>query len=268
MDIISRAKHRNLVQFLGYSLMGPETLLVYEYLPNNSLDHKLFDSERKKELDWQKRLTIIKGVAEGLQYLHHCCEGKIIHRDIKASNILLDVRCRPKIADFGLVRSFSAEDSHRTTGIAGTLGYMAPEYIARGILSEKVDVYSFGILMLEIISGKRNNKFSSADSVDTLVTAVWKHFQSGTLTQVVDESMDVNDIEEVRRVGQVALLCTQEIPSLRPTLTMVSKWLRQKDLEVPEPSKPPFLNEIGEYFLPSDSSLFCQSETKKNVEPR
>ncbi|ERN02725.1 hypothetical protein AMTRI_Chr03g141360 [Amborella trichopoda] len=240
MNVISRAQHKNLVRFLGCCLSGTDSLLVYEYLPNKSLDRFLFDSIRKKEIDWKKRLEIIVGTAEGLKYLHTECEVRIIHRDIKASNILLDVRLRPKIADFGLARFFSGDKTHISTAIAGTLGYMAPEYVAHGQLTEKADVYSFGVLVLEIISGKQNNR-----SVDTLVPTSWKLFMSDAIMRIVDPSMSIMDLAEVTRVIHIGLLCTQESPSLRPCMAEVVDYLSKQTVQLPSPTKPPFMDELG-----------------------
>ncbi|XP_052195000.1 cysteine-rich receptor-like protein kinase 46 [Diospyros lotus] len=168
VDIICQAQHRNLVRLLG-CCFTTESLLVYEFLANGSLDHTLFDPEKKKELDWKKRLGIIKGIAEGLEFLHKDAQVQIVHRDIKASNILLDTKYRPKIADFGLATFQSKDQIFSNTPIAGTLGYMAPEYLSHGRLTEKVDVYSYGVLVLEIVSGVQNNKYDSENTLGTLV---------------------------------------------------------------------------------------------------
>ncbi|XP_031477885.1 cysteine-rich receptor-like protein kinase 2 [Nymphaea colorata] len=254
ISIISRAQHKNLVSFLGYSLSGDESLLVYEFLPNTSLDRILFDTEKKKELTWKKRQEIVLGTAEGLEYLHKRCEYKIIHRDIKASNILLDENLRPKIADFGLARLFSSDNSHISTSIAGTLGYMAPEYIGHGQLSEKVDVYSFGVLVLEIISGTRNNSFDRLDG-DTLVSKAWNLYRSALLPQLIDESVESSNPDEVSRLAIVGLLCTQEVPALRPCMSLLVGMLRYKDFHLPTPSKPPFVHSfsIGDVSEQSDT---------------
>ncbi|GLU11306.1 hypothetical protein SLE2022_280610 [Rubroshorea leprosula] len=245
VNVISRAQHRNLARFLGCCFTKIESFLVYEYLANKCLASALFDPERKKELDWKKRLGIIIGTAEGLEYLHKGCQVRIIHRDIKASNILLDLKYRPKIADFGLARfdKNSAVMNH----VAGTFGYMAPECIANGRLTEKVDVYSFGVLVLEIISGINNTKLESDNSFETLVTNAWKHFHSDTTSRLIDECLTSEDVEEIKRVIQVGLLCTQETPSLRPSMTSVIQMLKHKDVELPIPTKPPFLYESIEF---------------------
>ncbi|ERN02726.1 cysteine-rich receptor-like protein kinase 2 [Amborella trichopoda] len=247
INIISSVQHKNLVKLLGCSCSGPESLLVYEFVPNRSLDRFLFEPEVAKELDWEKRMEIITGTAEGLAYLHEECEIKIIHRDIKASNILLDSRLRPKIADFGLARSFQENLSHISTAIAGTLGYMAPEYIAHGHLTEKADVYSFGVLLLEIVSGKQNNRSKSVEYMDSLLTAAWKHFQSNTVEGLIDPIIYSNNNENVKaeilRVVHVALLCTQEVPTLRPSMLKALQLLVKKEQNLALPTSPPFIDE-------------------------
>jgi len=172
VNIISSVEHKNLLRLLGCSCSGSESLLVYEFLPNKSLDRFIFNSDRGKTFNWKKRHEVIIGTAEGLVYLHENNTNRIIHRDIKASNILLDSRLQAKIADFGLARSFQEDKSHISTAIAGTLGYMAPEYLAHGKLTEKADVYSFGVLLLEIVAGRQNNKGMSEEYSDSLVIIV------------------------------------------------------------------------------------------------
>ncbi|KAK9117207.1 hypothetical protein Sjap_016154 [Stephania japonica] len=246
--VMSLAKHKNLVRFLGFNFNRQNCLLlVYEYLAHKSLDNVLFDPDRKKELDWKRRHGILIGIAEGLEYLHRHCEVKVVHRDIKSYNILLDVKYRPKIADFGLAKLYENDDSASLyTAVQGTLGYMAPEYIAKGQLTEKVDVYSYGVLVLEIVSGVQNNKFKQRDSVDSLVTSTWKHFQANNVSEIIDESMEDKDIEQVKRAIHVGLLCTQEVPSQRPSMTDIIEMLKQKDRHLRMPSKPPFVDESME----------------------
>ncbi|XP_030956152.1 putative cysteine-rich receptor-like protein kinase 43 [Quercus lobata] len=254
MDIISRAQHKNLVRFLGCCFTNTDSFLVYEFLANRSLDSILFDPEKKTELDWNRRLGIIIGTAEGLEYLHKGCQFRIIHRDIKASNILLDLKHKPKIADFGLARFYSCDKSLISTAIVGTLGYMAPEYLAQGRLTEKVDVYSFGVLVLEIVSGVKNSEFHPTETFETLVINAWKHFQSNTVFEIIDESIMMEDVGEITRVVQVGLLCTQESPSLRPSMTTVIQMLKEKDFHLPVPSKPPFADECARLSSSFDSS--------------
>ncbi|GLT86485.1 hypothetical protein SLE2022_046240 [Rubroshorea leprosula] len=249
VNIISSVEHKNLVRLLGCSCSGPESLLVYEFLPNRSLDRFIFDPDRGKVLNWDKRYDIIIGTVEGLVYLHENCKTKIIHRDVKASNILLDSKFRAKIADFGLAKSFQEDQSHISTSIAGTLGYMAPEYLAHGQLTEKADVYSFGVVLLEIVTGKQNNKSKALEYSDSLVTITWKHFQSGTVQQLYDPNLMLHschnsDVKnEVLRMVHIGLLCTQGIADLRPSMSMVLQILRKKEEHLPAPTSPPFVDE-------------------------
>ncbi|KAI3452702.1 hypothetical protein Pfo_009366 [Paulownia fortunei] len=248
VNIISSVEHKNLVRLLGCSCLGPESLLVFEFLPNRSLDRFIFDSSRGKVLNWKKRFKIIVGTAEGLAYLHENSKTRIIHRDIKANNILLDFKLRAKIADFGLARCFQEDKSHISTAIAGTLGYMAPEYLAHGQLTEKADVYSFGVLLLEIVTGRQNNRSKTSEYADSLVTSAWKHFQQGTVDELFDPNLmlhnyhNINVKNEILRVVHVGLLCTQEIASLRPSMSKALQMLVKKD-HLPAPTTPPFMDE-------------------------
>ncbi|KAK9090377.1 hypothetical protein Sjap_023554 [Stephania japonica] len=250
VNIIGSVEHKNLVRLLGCSCFGPESLLVYEFLANQSLERFIFDPILGKELDWDKRFEIIVGTAEGLAYLHENSKIRIIHRDIKASNILLDARFKAKIADFGLARTFQEDKSHISTAIAGTLGYMAPEYLAHGQLTEKADVYSFGVLVLEIVTGMQNNKSKGSEFSDSVVISVWKHFQKGRAEQLFDPNLMLHNYihesdvrKEVLRVVHVALLCTQEIASLRPSMSRVSKMLLKNEEPLAQPTNPPFIDE-------------------------
>lgn len=249
VTIISGMEHKNLIRLLGCSCSGPESLLVYEFLPNKSLDHFIFDPSKGKTLDWPKRYEIIVGTAEGLEYLHENGGTKIIHRDIKASNILLDSRFHARISDFGMARSFQEDESHISTGIVGTLGYIAPEYLALGRLTEKVDVYSFGVLMLEIVTGRRNNMAQVSTYSDSLLATAWRHFQRGTIEELIDLNIlsgnheEEGIKEEVLRVVHIGFLCTQELPSSRPIMSKVLQMLTKRDEGLPVPANPPFLHE-------------------------
>ncbi|KAM3324789.1 cysteine-rich receptor-like protein kinase 2 [Capsicum chacoense] len=249
VNIISSVEHKNLVRLLGCSCSGPESLLVYEFLPYQSLDRFIFDPVKGKVLNWVKRFEIIIGTVEGLVYLHENTKTRIIHRDIKASNILLDSRLRAKIADFGLARSFQEDKSHISTAIAGTLGYMAPEYLAHGQLTEKADVYSFGVLLLEIVTGRQNNRSKHAEYTDSLVSIAWEHFQRGIVEELFDPNLMLNNYHtinvknEVARVLHIGLLCTQEIPTLRPSMSKALQMFVKKEEELPPPTNPPFVDE-------------------------
>ncbi|XP_042019946.1 cysteine-rich receptor-like protein kinase 2 [Salvia splendens] len=261
VNMVSSVEHKNLVRLLGCSCSGPERLLVYEFCSNKSLDSFIFDLDKGKELDWEKRLKIIVGTAEGLVYLHENTSTRIIHRDIKASNILLDSRMRAKIADFGLARSFEKDQSHISTAIAGTLGYMAPEYLAYGQLTEKADVYSFGVLVLEIVSGRRNNEGESSDDTESLLSRAWKQFKQGRIEPLVDPNLmlgcrkeEADVMKEMVRVVQIGLVCTQEIPSSRQSMSKALLMLEAKE-DPPLPSNPPFMDkETMEFHYTSGGS--------------
>ncbi|RWR92877.1 cysteine-rich receptor-like protein kinase 2 [Cinnamomum micranthum f. kanehirae] len=221
VKLINNVHHRNLVRLLGCCSKGPELLLVYEFMANNSLDKYLF-GERRGTLNWKQRLDIIIGIARGLTYLHeefHIC---IIHRDIKPNNILLDDEFQPKIADFGLARLLPGDRSHLSTKFGGTLGYMAPEYAIKGTLSEKADVYSYGVVVLEIISGRKSSEIRHEPVTEYLIEWAWRLYEGGTLMELVDESLDPNDFEpnEVNKVIEIGLMCTQSVRS-RPTMSDV-----------------------------------------------
>jgi len=245
--LVSQVQHKNLVKLLGCSVEGPESLLVYEYLCNTSLDHYLFDAFKKNALDWERRFEIILGTAEGLSYLHNASEIRIIHRDIKASNILLDERFRPKIADFGLARNFMEDQSHLSTGLAGTFGYMAPEYIVHGQLTEKADIYSYGVLVLEIVTGRKNhNSVASSAEGLSLMALIWKHYNAGTLIELLDPNLrEQCSEEEALQVFHVGLLCAQASPNLRPPMWKVVEMLSGRDKVLPRPTQPPFIDVKG-----------------------
>ncbi|KAK4282379.1 hypothetical protein QN277_013763 [Acacia crassicarpa] len=253
VNLITGIDHKNLVKLLGCSIEGPESLLVYEYLPNKSLDQFIFEKNKSQILNWKQRFDIIIGIAEGLAYLHAGSKVRIIHRDIKSSNILLDENLTPKIADFGLARCFAADKTHLSTGIAGTLGYMAPEYLVRGQLTEKADVYSYGVLVLEILCGRRNNVFR--EDSGSLLQTVWNLYRSNRLHEAVDPCLgDDFPAAELSRVLQIGLLCTQASASLRPTMEEVVVLLSNSDVDVCVPNRPPFLS-TGAGLLNSQSSI-------------
>ncbi|KAK6249520.1 hypothetical protein SCA6_003525 [Theobroma cacao] len=241
VNLISGVQHKNLVRLLGCSIEGPESLLVYEYVPNRSLDQILFVKNTIHILSWSQRFNIICGTAEGLAYLHGGSGAKIIHRDIKTSNILLDENLTPKIADFGLARCVASDKSHVSTAIAGTLGYMAPEYLVRGQLTEKADVYAFGVVVLEIATGRKNSVFSEGSS--SILYSVWKNYKADTITQGIDSGLRGRFEErEASSVLLVGLLCTQASAALRPSMAEVVQMLTDKSCEIPSPKQPPFLN--------------------------
>ncbi|KAJ9152657.1 hypothetical protein P3X46_026203 [Hevea brasiliensis] len=257
VNLISGIQHKNLVKLLGCSIEGPESLLVYDYVPNKSLDQFIFGKKKTRTLNWKERFDIIVGTAEGLAYLHGGSQERIIHRDIKSSNVLLDENLTPKIADFGLVRCFGADKTHLSTGIAGTMGYMAPEYLIRGQLTEKADVYSFGVLVLEIVMGKRCNSF--IEDSRSLLQTVWLLYRTNRLEEAVDPCLrDDFPVQEASRVLQIGLLCTQASVSLRPSMAEVVGMLNSSDHSViPLPNQPPFMN--ATLLEPESSTRSCST---------
>eukprot|EP00253_Pinus_taeda_P017587 PITA_17587 len=240
-NLISRVQHRNLVKLLGCAVEGSERLLLYEYLENSSLDKFLFDATRRHLLDWKERYEIIVGTARGLAYLHEESQIRVIHRDIKASNILLDDKHKPKIADFGLARFFAEDQSHVSTRVAGTLGYMAPEYALRGQLTEKADVFSFGVLLLEIISGKKNQ--SSSENMEFLIEGTWRLYTTDRALEIMDPTLEGSySSEEGTRVIRIGLLCTQAAAALRPSMFRVVAMLTSETEHLRSPTQPAFVD--------------------------
>ncbi|KAJ0451425.1 putative protein kinase RLK-Pelle-DLSV family [Helianthus annuus] len=226
IGVISCLHHPNLVKLHGCCIEGDQLLLVYEYMENNSLANALFGGKSGLTLDWLTRFKICIGIARGLAFLHDESRLKIVHRDIKATNVLLDKDLNPKISDFGLARLHEDDKSHVSTRVAGTIGYMAPEYALWGHLSDKVDVYSYGVMLLEIVSGKNNTTYIPVNNSICLLDWACQVETSKQYEELFDERLESTiNKQEAETVVKVALLCTYNSPTMRPSMPEVVNML-------------------------------------------
>ncbi|XP_017622096.1 probable L-type lectin-domain containing receptor kinase S.5 [Gossypium arboreum] len=262
---IGNLNHKNLVKLIGWCYERRELLLVYEYMPNGSLDKYIFCDEKagivESRLNWEQRQNIIQGAAQALEYLHNGCQNRVLHRDIKASNIMLDSEFIAKLGDFGLARTIHEKEKayHSTIEIAGTPGYMAPETFLISRATVETDVYSFGVLILEVVCGRKpGNKSKQKNYNNSIVNWVWEHYKNGKITAAVDSRMDGNFVEnEAERVLILGLACCHPNPHYRPCMRTVSQVLLGEidPPEVPEerpsfvwPAMPPSFTQM-EYSL-------------------
>ncbi|GMI81053.1 hypothetical protein like AT3G09010 [Hibiscus trionum] len=267
IDMISNIRHPNLVELIGCCVDDKHRILVYEYLENNSLASVLLGSRSKYiALDWSKRAAICIGTASGIAFLHYEAVPRIVHRDIKASNILLDGNFHPKIGDFGLAKLFPDNVTHLSTRVAGTVGYLAPEYAHLGQLTKKADVYSFGVLILEIVSGRSSSKAAFGVELMLLVEWTWKLREEERLLEIVDPELSEYPEDEVIRFIKVGLFCTQAAAHQRPTMKQVLEML-SKDVQLNEKQ----LTEAGVYRgyrrMSSESSSSLNTKRKQSVDP-
>lgn len=244
---IGRLRHRNLVQLLGWCRRRGDLLLVYDFMANGSLDKYLFD-EPKVVLSWEQRFKIIKGVASALLYLHEGYEQVVIHRDVKASNVLLDFELNGRLGDFGLARLYEHGANPGTTRVVGTLGYLAPELPRTGRATTSSDVYAFGALLLEVACGRRPIEPKALPEELVLVDWVWERYKEGRILDVVDPKLEGNfDESEVMMVLKLGFICSNDVPNARPSMRQVVRIL-DGEIELPDELRKPGSMEPQEGF--------------------
>ncbi|KAK7317840.1 hypothetical protein RJT34_02409 [Clitoria ternatea] len=247
INVISEIEHENLVKLYGCCVEGNQRILVYNYLENNSLSQTLLGSGHSNiYFDWKTRSRICIGIARGLAFLHEEVRPYIVHRDIKASNILLDKTLTPKISDFGLAKLIPSHMTHASTRVAGTIGYLAPEYAIRGQVTRKADIYSFGVLLVEIVSGRCHTNTRLPMGEQYILETAWEVFQRRELAGLVDISLNGDfDAEEACKFLKIGLLCTQDTPKLRPPMSSVVKMLTgEMDVDDSKVTKPGLISDL------------------------
>ncbi|KAF3774495.1 putative LRR receptor-like serine/threonine-protein kinase [Nymphaea thermarum] len=264
---ISNIRHDNLVELLGCCIDGKNRMLVYGYVENHSLSQTLFDSEYdQSNFSWTVRCNICLGVARGLAFLHEQVEPHIVHRDIKASNILVDKNLNPKISDFGFAKLFPDDITHISTRVAGTLGYLAPEYALHGKLTRKADTYSFGVLLLEIVSGKCITSTGVLLGEQNLLDAAWALYKAGRLFELVDLKLNGKNCEEAMWFMKIGLLCVQKIPSLRPRMSaVVNMILNENDSGDVQISEPGFIADVEAIKVAREQSSQSLSQLQSSL---
>lgn len=255
IKVISDIEHDNLVKLYGCCVEQNHRILVYNYLENNSLAKTLLGGGHCSiQFSWQTRVRICIGVARGLAYLHEEVRPHIIHRDIKASNILLDKDLSPKISDFGLAKLIPPNMTHVSTRVAGTIGYLAPEYAIRGQLTRRADIYSFGVLLIEIVSGRCNTNTRLPIEEQYILERTWQLYESKELVLLVDTALDGDfDAERACKFLKIGLLCTQDSPKLRPSMSSVVRMLTgEKDFDEDSITKPGLISDFMDLKIKTD----------------
>ncbi|CAH1419835.1 unnamed protein product [Lactuca virosa] len=268
IKVISDIEHENLAKLCGCCVEGNHRILVYDYLENNSLAQTLLGNGHSSlEFSWRTRSKICIGIARGLAFLHEEVRPHIVHRDIKASNILLDKDLTPKISDFGLAKLIPANMTHVSTRVAGTIGYLAPEYAIRGQLTRRADVYSFGVLLVEIVSGRCNTNSLLPIEEQFILERTWDLYERNELIELIDAELNGDfDVEEACKYLKIGLLCTQDNPKLRPVMSTVVKMLSgEMEIDEGKITKPGLISDFMDLKVRSTPNKTANHDPKKNI---